>query len=70
MVFEKNCMVCHTIEGKGGKVGPDLTGIGARPKVDNLIQILDPNRSVEGTYKQWTAKHRRRRDLRPALLRE
>ncbi len=56
LVFEKNCMVCHTIDGKGGKVGPDLTGIGARPKVDNLTQLLDPNRSVEGTYKQWTAK--------------
>ena len=56
LVFEKNCMVCHTIDGKGGKVGPELTGIGARPKVDNLIQVLDPNRSVEGTYKQWTAK--------------
>jgi putative membrane-bound dehydrogenase-like protein len=56
LVFEKNCMVCHTIDGKGGKVGPELTGIGARPKVDNLIQILDPNRSVEGTYKQWTAR--------------
>lgn len=56
LVFEKNCLVCHTLEGKGGKVGPELTGIGARPRADNLIQILDPNRSVEGTYKQWTAK--------------
>jgi putative membrane-bound dehydrogenase-like protein len=55
-VFEKNCMVCHTIEGHGGQVGPDLTGMGARPKSENLIDILDPNRSVEGTYRQWTIK--------------
>src|SRR5205807_926149 len=54
--FEKNCMVCHTLETKGGKVGPDLTGIGARPKADNLIDIMDPNRSVEGTFREWTAK--------------
>jgi len=53
LVFEKNCQVCHTIEGKGGQVGPDLTGIGARPKADILAEIIDPNRSVEGTYRQW-----------------
>ena len=55
-VFEKNCMVCHTLEGTGGKVGPELTGVGARPKADILMQVLDPNRSVEGTFREWTAK--------------
>jgi len=53
LVFEKNCQVCHSIEGKGGAVGPDLTGIGARPKADILAEVIDPNRSVEGTYRQW-----------------
>jgi putative membrane-bound dehydrogenase-like protein len=55
-VFTKNCAVCHTIEGQGGKVGPDLTGIGARARPDLLVEILDPNRSVEGTYRQWLAQ--------------
>jgi putative heme-binding domain-containing protein len=55
-VYEKNCQVCHVIDGQGGKVGPELTGIGAKPKADNLIDILDPNRAVEGTYRQWTAR--------------
>jgi putative membrane-bound dehydrogenase-like protein len=55
-IFEKNCMVCHTFEGKGAQVGPELTGIGARPKSELIIKILDPNRSVEGTYKAWTAE--------------
>ena len=54
-VFTKNCMVCHTLEGQGGKVGPELTGVGARPKADILMQVLDPNRSVEGTYREWSA---------------
>jgi putative heme-binding domain-containing protein len=53
VVFEQNCMVCHTVQGKGGQVGPDLTGIGHKPKSENLIDILDPNRSVEGTYRAW-----------------
>jgi putative membrane-bound dehydrogenase-like protein len=57
-VFTKNCAVCHAIEGQGGKVGPDLTGIGARPRGDLLVEVLDPNRSVEGTYRQWLAQTR------------
>jgi len=55
-VFTKNCAVCHTIAGQGGQVGPDLTGIGARAKADLIIEIMDPNRSVEGTYRQWIAR--------------
>lgn len=55
-VFQKNCMVCHTLNGDGGKVGPELTGIGIRPKGENLIDIVDPNKSVEGTYREWIAK--------------
>jgi hypothetical protein len=55
-VFEENCMKCHTIEGSGGKVGPELTGVGARPRPDLLGKILDPNRSIEGTFRQWIVK--------------
>jgi len=55
-VFLKNCAVCHTLEGQGGKVGPELTGVGARPRPDVLLDILDPNRSVEGTYRAWLVK--------------
>jgi putative membrane-bound dehydrogenase-like protein len=53
-VFEKNCGACHAMEGKGGRIGPELTGIGARPKAEILTEILDPNRSVEANYKLWT----------------
>ena len=55
-VFEHNCMVCHTLEGQGGKVGPELTGVGLKPKTELLHKVLDPNSSVEGTYRQWIAK--------------
>ena len=56
LVFEQNCMVCHTLEGRGGKVGPELTGIGLKPRPELLHKILDPNSSVEGTYRQWIVK--------------
>ncbi len=53
-VYEKNCSACHAFAGRGGRIGPDLTGIGARPKSEILPEILDPNRSVEANYRLWT----------------
>jgi putative heme-binding domain-containing protein len=32
---------------------PDHTGAGAKPKADILIDIIDPNRSVEANYRMW-----------------
>ena len=52
-VFTTSCAVCHVFDGQGGKVGPDLTGIAARDRVDILMEILDPNRSVEANYRLW-----------------
>ena len=53
-VFDANCAVCHAFNGSGGKVGPNLTGIGSREPKEILIDILDPNRSVEANYRSWT----------------
>ncbi len=54
-VYTTNCAVCHAIEGIGPTIGPDLTGIGARERGDILVEILDPNRSVESNYRLWNA---------------
>ena len=53
-LFTQLCAQCHTFEGKGGQVGPPLTGIGARDPKDVLIEIVDPNRSVEANFRLWT----------------
>lgn len=53
VVFGEQCAKCHSLNGKGGVVGPDLTNIGTRGKHDLLLEILDPNRSVEGTYRAY-----------------
>ena len=55
-VFESNCSKCHRHGALGQSVGPDLTGVGARPRADILIDIVDPNRSVEGNYRQYTVE--------------
>ena len=52
-VFTATCAVCHTFNGQGGKVGPDLTGIAARDRSEIFTDILDPNRSVEANYRLW-----------------
>lgn len=56
--FEATCMVCHAFNGRGQHVGPDLTGMGARPKSELLVEIIDPNRSVEANYRLWTVVRR------------
>ena len=55
-VFAENCAVCHLFNGVGGAVGPDLTGIDARDRSDIMLEILDPNRSVEANYRMWTVE--------------
>jgi putative heme-binding domain-containing protein len=50
-IFRKTCAVCHRLENDGAKVGPELDGIGQRG-VDRLLEdILDPNRTVDKTYR-------------------
>jgi quinoprotein glucose dehydrogenase len=44
---EVSCVRCHKVEGQGGDVGPDLTGVGARQKRDYLLEsIVDPNKQI------------------------
>ena len=39
---------------KASKIGPDLTGMAVHPKRELLVHILDPSRSVEGNFRQYT----------------
>ena len=54
LVFEKNCAKCHKHGDLGETIGPDLSGFNVHPKDEILTQIIDPNRSVEGNYRQYT----------------
>ncbi|HEX3314115.1 MAG TPA: PVC-type heme-binding CxxCH protein, partial [Gemmataceae bacterium] len=55
LVFKNNCAKCHIHSGEGAKIGPELTGMAVHPKSHLLIEIMDPNRSVEGNYRMWVA---------------
>jgi putative membrane-bound dehydrogenase-like protein len=53
-LYTARCAQCHIFNGQGGKVGPELSGIGARDPKETLADIVDPNRSVEANYRLWT----------------
>ncbi len=53
-VFKKNCAKCHKLGDLGEQIGPNLTGFNVHPKEKILTEIIDPNRSVEGNYRQYT----------------
>ena len=49
-VFEGKCAQCHTIYGRGGNIGPDITGVG-RDNLDLVLSnVLDPNLVVGAPY--------------------
>jgi len=44
-------VICHAIGGVGGKVGPDLTSIGASAPMDYLVEsVFYPNRKIKEGY--------------------
>jgi putative membrane-bound dehydrogenase-like protein len=50
-VFERTCVVCHTLFGRGGKIGPELPG--SFTDIDYLLQnIVDPNAIIGKDYQQ------------------
>ena len=51
-LFQQQCAACHQINGRGGLVGPQLTGIGNRGAERLCEDVLDPNRNVDHAFRQ------------------
>jgi putative membrane-bound dehydrogenase-like protein len=54
VAFEKHCLACHTVQSRGQRVGPDLSGIGSRPKESLLVDLFDPSRQVTPQHVAYT----------------
>lgn len=49
------CTKCHSIQGDGGKIGPDLSMIGIKGSKENLFDsILTPDKAIADQYVQYT----------------
>ncbi len=69
-VFKNNCAKCHRHGDIGESIGPNLTGFAVHPKDKILTEIIDPNRSVEGNFRQYTVALRDGRVLNGLLASE
>jgi len=56
--YRKNgCAICHAIGGAGGKLGPDLSSIGASAPLDYIIEsVLNPASKVKEGYHGFSFK--------------
>jgi putative membrane-bound dehydrogenase-like protein len=52
-IYQKHCALCHRHGDLGAQIGPNLTGMAVHPKAELLVNILDPNRSVEGNFRTY-----------------
>ncbi|MEX0977366.1 MAG: c-type cytochrome, partial [Pirellulales bacterium] len=52
--IEKHCLACHTVQARGQRVGPDLSGAGSRPKETLLVDLFDPSRQMTPQYVAYT----------------
>lgn len=50
---EVSCVRCHRVDGVGGEVGPELSGVGLKRGRDYLLQsIVDPNAQIAEGFNQ------------------
>jgi hypothetical protein len=60
-MFVKHCGKCHQHAALAdlpdvelGNIGPNLSGMAVHPRAELLTHIIDPSRSVEGNFRQYT----------------
>lgn len=53
-IFRKNCATCHSVNGEGKKIGPQLDGVGNRGLERILEDVLAPNRNIDVAFRSHT----------------
>src|SRR5207244_13555259 len=50
------CMMCHSLEGVGGNVGPDLTRVWDSLSLEKVMEsMLDPSKEIKEGYQTYVA---------------
>ncbi|HET6252275.1 MAG TPA: PVC-type heme-binding CxxCH protein [Tepidisphaeraceae bacterium] len=64
------CYRCHTIEGRGRQIGPDLTMIGHSQTREHVLEsILDPSKEIAPLFTLWSIKTKKGQQIDGMLLR-
>jgi putative membrane-bound dehydrogenase-like protein len=51
---DTQCLKCHIVNGVGGKIGPDLSGIGKKASKENLYEsMILPSKAIADQYLSW-----------------
>ncbi len=72
-IYERKggCGVCHIVNGKGGRLGPELTDIGLRRSLKFLRDsIIDPSADIKPEYRSVTLVTREGAKIRGVVLNE
>lgn len=56
IIFQQNCAPCHSIQHEGGSIGPQLDGVGKWGARALAEKILDPNRNVSESFRNYTIR--------------
>ncbi|MEK7684572.1 MAG: PVC-type heme-binding CxxCH protein [Verrucomicrobiota bacterium] len=69
-LFKQHCAICHRLEEEGNSIGPDLAALTDKSIPTLLVAILDPNRSVEAPYVNYTAVTKNDREVSGVIVSE
>jgi putative membrane-bound dehydrogenase-like protein len=57
-VFVAHCAPCHAVDGAGGQVGPDLSGIRNQPADAILLHVMIPDYEISAGYQAYVVETR------------
>ncbi|MEK7684992.1 MAG: PVC-type heme-binding CxxCH protein [Verrucomicrobiota bacterium] len=52
-LFQEHCVKCHSVQGQGGQIGPDLGGAKGRAEETLLLDILQPSDTITAGYHSY-----------------
>lgn len=65
------CLSCHSIGGAGGKVGPDMTSIGASAPADYLVEaLMQPSAKIKEGYHAVSVETKDSQEFSGVIVRE